>query len=77
MIQAKFSLTDAQAQFLAQRKQYGFKDKSEVVRTALDHLQEELIQQRLADSADLYTEIYANDSETQEWTEAALSEWPT
>ncbi len=77
MIQAKFSLTDAQAQFLAQRKQYGFKDKSEVVRTALDHLQEQLIQQRLADSADLYTEIYANDSETQEWTEAALSEWPT
>ena len=76
MIQAKFSLTDAQAQFLAQRKQYGFKDKSEVVRTALDHLQEELIQQRLADSADLYTEIYANDSETQEWTEAALSDWP-
>ena len=55
MIQAKFSLTDAQAQFLSQRKQYGFKDKSEVVRTALDHLQEELIQQRLADSADLYT----------------------
>ena len=77
MIQAKFSLTDAQARFLAQREQYGFKDKSEVVRTALDHLQEELIQQRLADSADLYTEIYANDSETQEWTEAALSDWPT
>ena len=76
MIQAKFSLTDAQAQFLSQRKQYGFKDKSEVVRTALDHLQEELIQQRLADSADLYTEIYANDSEIQEWTEAALSDWP-
>ena len=76
MIQAKFSLTDAQAQFLAQRKQYGFKDKSEVVRTALDHLQEELIQQRLADSADIYTEIYANDSETQEWTDAALSDWP-
>ena len=76
MIQAKFSLTEAHIQFLAKRVQYGFKDKSEVVRTALDRLQEELIQQRLADSADIYAEIYANDSEAQEWTEAALSDWP-
>ena len=76
MIQAKFSLTDAHMQFLSNREQYGFKDKSEVVRTALDHLQEELIQQRLIDSAELYAEIYENDSETQEWTEAALSDWP-
>ena len=76
MIQAKFSLTDAHIRFLAKRAQYGFKDKSEVVRTALDHLQEELIQQRLADSADIYAEIYANDSEAQEWTEAVLSDWP-
>ena len=76
MIQAKFSLTDAHIQFLAKRAQYGFKDKSEVVRRALDHLQEELIQQRLAASADIYAEIYANDSEAQEWTEAALSDWP-
>ena len=76
MIQAKFSLTDAQIQFLAERTQYGFKDKSEVVRRALDNLQEELIQQRLADSAGIYAEIYANDSEAQEWTEAALSDWP-
>ena len=76
MVQAKFSITDAHLQFLSKREQYGFKDKSEVVRTALDHLQEELIQRRLADSADLYTEIYASDSETQEWTEAALSDWP-
>jgi Arc/MetJ-type ribon-helix-helix transcriptional regulator len=76
MIQAKFSLTDAHIQFLAKRDQYGFKDKSEVVRTALDHLQEELIQQRLADAADIYAEIYSDDSETQGWTEAALSHWP-
>ena len=76
MIQAKFSLTDTQMQFLSKREQYGFKDKSEVVRTALDHLQEELFQQRLADSADLYAELYTNDSETREWTEAALSDWP-
>ena len=76
MIQAKFSLTDAHIQFLAKRAQYGFKDKSEVVRRALDRLQEELIHQRLADSTDIYAEIYANDSEAQKWTEAALSDWP-
>ena len=76
MIQAKFSLTDTQLQFLAQGKQYGFKDKSEVVRTALDHLQAELARQRLSESADIYVEVYAEDSETREWTEAQLSEWP-
>ena len=37
---------------------------------------EELIQQPLVDSAELYAEIYENDGETQEWTEAALSDWP-
>lgn len=77
MIQAKFSLTDTQVQFLAQRKQYGFKDKSEVVRTALDHLHAELARQRLSESAEIYAEVYAKESETQEWTDAALSDWPT
>lgn len=77
MIQAKFSLTDAHIRFLAQRKQYGFKDKSEVVRTALDHLHAELARQRLSESAEFYAEVYAKESETQEWTDAALSEWPT
>lgn len=76
MIQAKFSLTDAHVQFLSKCEQYGFKDKSEVMRTALDRLQEELIQQRLADSAEIYAEIYENDGETQEWAGAALSDWP-
>ena len=76
MIQAKFSLTDAHIRFLAQRKQYGFKDKSEVVRTALDHLRAELARRRLSESAEFYAEVYATESETQEWTDAALSEWP-
>jgi hypothetical protein len=49
---------------------------SDVVRTALDLLSSELARQRLRESADLYAEIYDEDSETQEWTNAALSEWP-
>lgn len=76
MIQAKFSLADAHVQFLSKCEQYGFKDKSEVMRTALERLQEGLIQQRLAASAEIYAEVYENDSETQEWTEDALSNWP-
>ena len=36
----------------------------------------ELVRQRLCESADHYMEIYADDSETQEWTDAELTEWP-
>jgi len=77
MIQAKFSLEESHIQFLEQCKRYGFKDKSDVVRTALDRLYTELARQRLCESADLYAEVYADDDETQAWTDAALSEWPT
>lgn len=77
MIQAKFSLEESHIQFLAQLKRYGFKDKSDVVRTALDRLQTELARQRLYESADLYAKAYEKDDETQEWTDTALSEWPT
>ena len=77
MIQAKFSLKESHIQFIEQCKQHGFKDKSEVVRTALDRLSEELTRQRLRESADLYAEVYDEDDETKEWTDAALSEWPT
>ncbi|MFH1983597.1 MAG: hypothetical protein ABIL58_17280 [Pseudomonadota bacterium] len=77
MIQAKFSLKESQIQFIEQCKRYGFKDKSDVVRTALDRLSAELAQQRLSASADLYAESYEEDTETKEWTGDALSEWPT
>ncbi|MBW1803764.1 MAG: hypothetical protein JRJ85_23920 [Deltaproteobacteria bacterium] len=77
MIQAKFSLKDSHVQFIEQCKCYGFKDKSDMVRHALDRLSKELAQQRLRESAALYAEIYEKDDETQEWTDAALSEWPT
>ena len=41
------------------------------------YLQNELIPQRLCESADLYAKAYEKDHETQEWTDAALSEWPS
>ncbi len=76
MIQAKFNLEESHIQFLAQRKRYGFKDKSDVVRSALDRLHTELSRQRLRESADLYAKAYEKDDETQKWIDAPLSEWP-
>ena len=76
MIQENFSLEESQLQFLDECRSYGFKDKSAVVRMALDLLRREFVQQRLQESADLYLESYAEDEETQELTATALSEWP-
>lgn len=56
---------------------YGFKDESELVRTLLDRLSAVVAQQRLCESADLYAQFYKVDHATQQWTEAALSGWPT
>jgi hypothetical protein len=76
MIQAKFSLRESHLLLLEECKQYGFKDKSALVRAALDHLSAELKRQRLRNSAALLAELYNEDEETREWTNATLSEWP-
>ena len=76
MIQAKFSLEESQLRFLEQCKAYGFKDKSEVVRIALEHLRQELEQSRLQESAHLYAQVYDEDRELQELTESAVLDWP-
>jgi hypothetical protein len=49
---------------------------SEVVRVALQKLQLALEADKLQESAALYAEIYADDLELQELTEAGLEEWP-
>jgi hypothetical protein len=74
MIQAKFTIKESHIEFIEQYKQYGFKDKSDVVRTTLDHLSSELTRQRLQESASLYAELYEEDFETKEWTNAVFSE---
>ena len=76
MQQAKFSLTHSLVEFLSNYKHYGFKDKSAMVRTALIQLQEEFERRNLEQSAELYAELYAIDTELQELTESALAEWP-
>ena len=76
MQQTKFSVQESQADFLSNYKQYGFKDKSSMVREALNRLKEELELESLKQSADLYAEIYAEDHELKELTESAISGWP-
>ena len=76
MVQAKFSVEDSQAEFLNNHKKYGFKDKSSMVRKALNRFKEELELQSLRESADLYAEIYAEDRESRELTESAIAGWP-
>ena len=63
MLQAKFSVKESQAQFLSKYKEYGFKDKSSMLRTAIDHLKRELELEQLKQSADLYSEIYSEDDD--------------
>lgn len=76
MQQTKFSLTPSLVKFLGNHKKYGFKDKSTMVRAALLKFQEEVERRSLELSAELYAEVYEEDAELQELTEAALAEWP-
>ena len=76
MIQAKFTIGETQSRFLNQHKKYGFKDKSSVIRAALDRLQKDLEREKLKISADLYAEVYNEDKELKKLTESAISEWP-
>jgi hypothetical protein len=76
MQQAKFSIGKAQLEFLSNFNLYGFKDKSSLVRKAIEHYKKELEIQKLKRSAELYAEIYNNDADLQQLTNSALAEWP-
>ena len=76
MRQAKFSIEESQLSFLNHFKKYGFKDKSSMVRKALERLKEELEFRSLKKSAELYAEVYEEDNELKELTETAISDWP-
>lgn len=76
MLQAKFSLEKTQAHFLSNCKAYGFKNKSSMLRTAIDHFKKEMELESLRKSAELYSEIYSKDNDLKELTETALTGWP-
>jgi Arc/MetJ-type ribon-helix-helix transcriptional regulator len=76
MQQAKFSCKEYQVEFLNNYKDYGFKDKSALIRESLNLLREKLEAQRLRESADLYAETYMEDSELKALTGSAAQGWP-
>ncbi len=76
MQQAKFSLTPPLVEFLSAYHAYGYKDKSSMVRIALQRFREELELQSLQQSAALYAELYDQDAELHELAETALQDWP-
>ncbi len=73
---AKFSVKETQAHFLNNFKSYGFKDKSSLVRTAIDHFKNKLELENLKKSAELYSEIYSENDNLKELTETAITGWP-
>ncbi len=76
MLQAKFSVEEAQSRFLNNYKVYGFKDKSSMLRAAINHFKKEFELERLKESADLYSEIYSEDEDLKELTQTAATAWP-
>ncbi len=76
MLQAKYSVEEKQAHFLSNYKTYGFKDKSSMLRAALDLFMKEMELESLRKSADLYCEIYSKDDDLKELTETAVTGWP-
>ncbi len=76
MLQAKFSVEEAQALFLSNYRDYGFKDKSSMLRAAISRFKKEFEIKRLMESADLYSEIYAEDKDLKELTDTAATGWP-
>lgn len=76
MRQAKFSFKENHVEFLTHYKDYGFKDKSAMVRESLNLLREKLESRKLRESADLYANIYREDSELKALTDSAARGWP-
>ena len=77
MKQVKVGLDESHVKLLEQFKCFGFKDKSEMVRFALDLYVKDMANRRLRESAALYAQVYEEDAETREWTQANTVEWPS
>ena len=75
MLQAKFSVKESQAQFLNDCMTYGFKDKSPMLRAAIDHFKNALELESLRKSAELYSEIYSEDDHLKDLITASNG-WP-
>jgi Arc/MetJ-type ribon-helix-helix transcriptional regulator len=76
MIQTKISLREEEAAFLDRHRALGFKDKSSMVRQALRNFQRQKEGERLRESAQIYAELYEEDTELASLTDSAMEDWP-
>ena len=76
MPETKFNLTPELFDLLGNYKLYGFNDMSAMVKAALMRFKEELELRNIRESAELYTEVYKENNELHELTEAAVQGWP-
>lgn len=76
MQQAKISFDKNHIKFLDKYLELGYKDKSSLVRSAIEEFIKSVEKQRLAKSAKLYAEIYKEDLELRDLTNSAIGTWP-
>lgn len=71
MPQIKIVLKDAEFDFVENYLNYGFKSKTELVSKAVETFRKQLQEQAIAESAELYQQIYEEDSELRQLTDDA------
>lgn len=76
MQQAKISFSENHIELLNKYHKYGFKDKSSLVRSAIEEFIKTAEKKKLIESADLYAEIYNEDLELRDLTNSAIENWP-
>ncbi len=76
MQQTKISFEEKHIKILNNYRKYGFKNKSSLVRAAVDNFIKLLEKQKLVNSAKLYAEIFEEDSELRDLTNSAIEDWP-
>ncbi len=76
MQQAKISFKEDHIHFIDKYQELGFKDRSSLVRAAIEDYIKSMHKQELIQSAKLYAEVYEEDSDVKELTNSAIDEWP-
>lgn len=62
---------------MGRHRAYGFRDRSELVRKALEFFQREIEQRELEESASLYAQLYEKDGEAKQWASGSAEDWPS
>ena len=73
MPQIKIVLDEEELKFVEAHSKYGFKSKTALVNEAVSLFRKKLKNEEIARSAEIYAEIYAEDTELKELTDDAAS----